>query len=52
LEQEVKEYDNGRTADIEKFGIKILRFTNNQIFTELEIVLKAIKSSIELRTPL
>ena len=28
LKREIQEYDEGRSHDIEKFGIKMLRFTN------------------------
>jgi very-short-patch-repair endonuclease len=35
---EIQEHDDGRTYEIEKFGIKTLRFTNNQIFTDLDSV--------------
>lgn len=46
LEKEVAEYDDSRTHDIEKLGIKILRFTNDQIFSELDLVLKEILQAI------
>jgi len=36
LKNDVIEYDDGRSHDIEKFGIKILRFTNNEVFTDLK----------------
>ena len=36
LKNEVIEYDDGRSHDIEKPGIKILRFTNNEIFTDMK----------------
>jgi len=42
LKKEIVEYDDGRTHDIEKLGITILRFTNAQIFNEMDIVLKVI----------
>ena len=38
LSAEVREYDEGRTYELEKFGIKILRFTNKQIFENLDEV--------------
>jgi very-short-patch-repair endonuclease len=52
LEEDVNEYDLGRTADLEKLGIKIIRFTNNQLFTELEAVVHIIIISMESRNPL
>ena len=33
------EYDDGREAEIEEYGIKIIRFTNNEILNELDIVI-------------
>jgi very-short-patch-repair endonuclease len=38
LQEEVKERDDGREHDIEKLGIKILRFTNKEIFENIESV--------------
>ncbi len=38
LDEEVKERDDGREHDIEKLGIKILRFTNREVFEETEVV--------------
>jgi len=52
LEEDINEYDTGRTADLEKLGIKILRFTNNQIFSDLENVVQEILITMESRTPL
>ncbi len=36
--EERKEYDIGRSAEIEKWGIKILRFTNEQVLTDIDSV--------------
>ena len=53
LKNEVIEYDDGRTHDIEKFGIKILRFTNNEVYTDLNKVLEEILKCIaDLEPPL
>jgi very-short-patch-repair endonuclease len=41
-----QEYDEGREAEIKKFGIKIIRFTNNEIFEDLNNVIKKIRSNI------
>jgi imidazole glycerol-phosphate synthase subunit HisF len=51
LKNEVKEYDDGRSYDIEKFGIKILRFTNNDVFTDLEKIIKEILKTIAVFEP-
>jgi very-short-patch-repair endonuclease len=32
LEKKVIDHDDGRTHDLEKLGIKILRFTNDQVY--------------------
>ena len=42
LLKKVNEYDAGRQHDIEKLGIKILRFTNKEILEDLEAVKKRI----------
>ena len=41
------EYDAIRTKYLEGFGIKILRFTNNEVLQNLDIVLSEIYHSIE-----
>jgi very-short-patch-repair endonuclease len=46
LQEEVKEHDNGREHDITKLGIKILRFTNKEIFEEIESVKSIILQEI------
>ena len=46
LQYEVVEYDDGRTHDIEKFGIKILRFTNEQVYYHRSKVIKKILDTI------
>ena len=51
-EDEVIEYDDGRTHDIEKFGIKILRFTNDQVFNHRSIIIKEILKTISQLTTL
>jgi very-short-patch-repair endonuclease len=43
---EVIEYDDGRSHDIEKYGIKILRFTNNEVFTDLNNIIEKILKAI------
>jgi len=46
LIKEVREHDAGRQHDIEKLGIKILRFTNKEIMEDLETVKKRIMLEI------
>jgi very-short-patch-repair endonuclease len=52
LNQEVLEHDDGREHDIEKLGIKILRFTNKEIFENIEFVKKRILNEINSLSPL
>ncbi len=51
LKNEVIEYDDGRGHDIENFGIKILRFTNNEVFTDLKKVMEEILKITEVLEP-
>jgi very-short-patch-repair endonuclease len=46
--KEVMEHDDGRTHDIEKLGITILRFTNEEVIEDPEGVTKKILLKIEL----
>jgi very-short-patch-repair endonuclease len=41
-----KEYDLGREAELEKYGIKVLRFSNEEIFDNLDNVMEIIKLNI------
>lgn len=49
--QHIKEYDEGRTYVMEQLGIKVLRFTNEEVFSDIEMVLGKIKSVILNSTP-
>ena len=42
LHAEVKEHDENRSAELERLGITVIRFTNDQIFEQLEQVLEEI----------
>jgi very-short-patch-repair endonuclease len=46
------EYDDGRAHDIEKRGIKILRFTNKEVMTDIQTVKQRILDEINLLKPL
>lgn len=46
LREEVQEYDDGRLHDIEKFGIKILRFKNKEVLENIEMVKQRILQEI------
>ena len=41
-----KEYDDGREAEIEKYEIKILRFTNSEVINDIETVIEKIKMNL------
>ncbi len=49
LKSEQKEYDLGRNAELENWDLKIIRFTNDEIYTTLDEVVRKIQSEIELR---
>jgi len=38
-----KEYDIGRTAEMENYGIKVLRFTNNDVENDMPVVIEKIR---------
>ena len=46
LREDIKEHDDGRSAEIESFGIKILRFTNKEVLENMEMVKKQILDEI------
>ncbi len=54
-ETEIRKYDDGRTHDIEKYGITILRFSNNQVINDLgsvkQMILEKIKSLSSRQIP-
>jgi very-short-patch-repair endonuclease len=53
LNKEITEYDNGRSHDIKKCGIKILRFTNNEVYTDMKTIIDQILKTItDLEPPL
>ena len=41
---EVSARDKGRTYEIEKFGLRVIRFTNDEVINNTEIVIQIIKS--------
>jgi len=46
LDEEVRAYDDGRTHDIEKYGITILRFTNDDVINHRAKVITEIRNKI------
>ncbi|MEP7265379.1 MAG: endonuclease domain-containing protein [Bacteroidota bacterium] len=47
IHMERKEYDIGRTAEINNYGITIIRFSNNEIINNIENVLQKIKEKMD-----
>ena len=45
-EQEQQQYDNGRTAQLESLGFKVLRFTNDQVLNQIDNVIETIKKNL------
>jgi len=43
---EISERDEGRTAELENLGLKIIRFTNDAVINEAEKVINIIKLSL------
>jgi len=50
--EEVLEYDLGRMAELNKFGITVIRFTNDQVIYQLDKVIAEIQKIITELTPL
>ena len=46
LEIDQKEYDKYRSDDIEELGISVIRFTNDEVITDIESVVSKIKLHI------
>jgi very-short-patch-repair endonuclease len=44
---EVKEYDEGRTIELMHYGIKVIRFTNKEVFDNIDEVIKEIEKIID-----
>ena len=43
------EYDDGREAEIEKYGIKVIRFTNDEIINDIISVVNKIEAIVKER---
>ncbi len=49
IHNQQKEYDDGRSAEMEKYFIKVIRFTNSEIENNMENVIKKIETAIKER---
>lgn len=46
------EHDDGRTGELERYGIKVIRFTNEEVLKNQELIITKIKNFIiELSSP-
>ena len=45
---EQKEYDTGRTYELEQLGLKVIRFTNSQVLQQPGMVIERIKETIKI----
>jgi very-short-patch-repair endonuclease len=52
LNKERHEYDLGRTAELNRFEITVLRFSNNEVQNNIDFVIKSILEKIEEQNPL
>jgi very-short-patch-repair endonuclease len=43
------EYDDGRSAEMEKFGIRVIRFRNSEVENDIENVISKIQSIVKER---
>jgi len=51
-EEESKEYDDNRSGELERFGIEVIRFKNEEILENLDLVISKIQNKIdELASP-
>ena len=48
IHQNQKEYDIGRTAEMDRYGIKVIRFMNKEVFNNIEKVMQQIKKELVL----
>jgi very-short-patch-repair endonuclease len=44
-----KEYDDGRSAEMERYSIKVIRFTNKEVEENIDNVINRVKSEIKNR---
>ena len=47
IEKEIKNHDEVRTGELERYGIKVIRFTNNQNLQDSNLVVEKIKATIK-----
>ena len=47
IEKEIQNHDEVRTGELDRFGIKVIRFTNNQILHNTKLVVEKIDATIK-----
>ncbi len=40
------DYDDGRTVELERFGLTVIRFTNEEVLTDIDKVIQQIKKAL------
>jgi very-short-patch-repair endonuclease len=49
IHDQQEEYDDGRSSEMEKFGIRVIRFTNSEVEKNIEGVINKIKKVVNER---
>jgi very-short-patch-repair endonuclease len=49
IHDQQEEYDDGRSAEMERFGIKVIRFTNDEVKKSIEKVINKIEKVVNER---
>jgi very-short-patch-repair endonuclease len=49
IHDQQREYDDGRAAEMEKYGIRVIRFTNREVEEHMENVINKIKTIVNER---
>jgi len=49
IHKQRKEYDDGRSAEMEKYYIKVIRFTNLEVKNNMEEVIRRIEDEVKRR---
>ena len=49
---DAQEWDINRTAELEKLGITVIRFTNEEVFNDIERVIQKIRQQLNILCPL
>ena len=47
IHESQREYDENRTAELERFDLKVIRFTNEEVFRDIEKVIEQIKGYLK-----